>query len=79
LLFERATASGRILFSQDQDLLQDLLIEARQRQETGRAFGGIIYAHQLRISVGQCIDDLERIAPTCSVDELAGRVTFIPL
>jgi hypothetical protein len=75
LLLERATALGRILFSQD----QDLLIEARQRQHAGRAFGGIIYAHQLRISVGQCIDDLGLIAQTCSADELASRVTFIPL
>jgi hypothetical protein len=75
LLLERATALGRILFSQD----QDLLIEARQRQYAGQAFGGIIYAHQLRISVGQCIDDLELIAQTCSADERHSASEFIRL
>lgn len=75
LLLERATALGRVLFSQD----EDLLIEARRRQRADHPFGGIIYAHQLRVSIGQCIDDLELIALTCSAEELTGRVTFIPL
>ena len=55
---DRATALGRVLFTQDDDLLR----EAVSRLCSGAAFAGIIYAHQLNVTVGQCIDDLELIA-----------------
>jgi hypothetical protein len=57
-LLSRATALGRVLFSQDDDLLR----EAQKRQQSGEVFAGVVYAHQLNISIGQCIDDLELIA-----------------
>lgn len=47
-LLDRATALGRVLFSQD----EDLLAVANQRLQTGRDFAGLVYAHQLAISVG---------------------------
>ncbi len=53
-LLERATELGRVLVSQDVDLLRD----GAQRQKEGKAFSGIIYAHQLRITVGQMVADL---------------------
>jgi hypothetical protein len=56
-LLDRATELGRILFTQDDDLLR----EANERQQPGEAFAGVIYAHQLNVAVGQCIDDLELI------------------
>lgn len=74
-LLDRATALGRILCSQD----EDFLVEAQRRQRSGIPFGGLIYSHQLRISIGQTIDDLELIARTCSLEELAQVVTYIPL
>lgn len=40
-LLDRASQLGRILFSQD----DDLLVEATQRQRTQRGFGGVIFAH----------------------------------
>jgi predicted nuclease of predicted toxin-antitoxin system len=46
-LLDRATELGRILFSQDDDLLR----EAKQRQQIGELFSGVIYAHQLNISI----------------------------
>ncbi|HEX8652009.1 MAG TPA: DUF5615 family PIN-like protein [Pyrinomonadaceae bacterium] len=48
-LLDRATQLGRILFTQDDDLLR----EAAGRQETEERFAGVIYAHQLNITVGQ--------------------------
>ena len=75
LLLDRATSLGRILFSHD----EDFLIEAQRRQRLGLRFGGLIYAHQLRVSIGQTIDDLELIARTCSREELAQLVAYIPL
>lgn len=41
-LLDRATALGRVLSTQD----DDLLVEAAKRQTAGSAFAGIIYAHQ---------------------------------
>jgi|SRR5215213_785245 len=46
-LLDRAGALQCVLFSQD----KDLLIEARRRQIEGIPFGGVIYAHQLQVSI----------------------------
>jgi predicted nuclease of predicted toxin-antitoxin system len=74
-LLDRAGARGRALFSQD----DDLLVEAVRRQRAGVPFRGVIYAHQLRVSVGRCIADLELIASAGEADELVDRVVFLPL
>ena len=57
-LLDRATALGRILFTRDDDLLR----EGALRQKRGESFAGIIYAHQLDVSIGQCVIDLELVA-----------------
>ncbi len=53
-VLDRATALGRVLFSQD----EDLLVEATRRQATGIPFGGVVYAHQLHVTIGICIRDI---------------------
>ena len=74
-VLDRATELERVLFSMDDDLLR----EARARQLAGIDFSGVIYAHQLSCSVGRCIDDLEIIAKSCTLDELRGRAEFLPI
>lgn len=74
-LLERASLCGRILFSQD----DDLLAEAARRQAEGTSFGGVVYAHQLRVSIGACIRDLAVIALAGEPDDLRNRVLFLPL
>ena len=74
-LLDRATALGRVLFSQDDDLLR----EGARRQAPGVVFAGVIYAHQLRITIGQCVHDLELIAKVEETEGLAGQVMRIPL
>jgi hypothetical protein len=74
-LLDRATALGRVLFTQDEDLLQ----EAARRQMTGIPFDGVIYAHQLRVPIGICIRDLEIIAAVATPDDLRGQVIFLPI
>ncbi len=74
-LLTRATLSERVLFSQD----EDLLAEATRRQRSGEQFGGVIYAHQLGITIGQAINDLEILAQAGSAAEFANRVLFLPL
>ena len=56
-LLDRTSALGRILFTQDRDLLD----EAARRQRSGQEFAGLVYAHQLRVTIGQCLRDLEVI------------------
>jgi predicted nuclease of predicted toxin-antitoxin system len=74
-LLDRATALGRVLFSQD----EDLLVEATLRQRQGIPFSGVIYAHQLYLTIGQCVSDLEFIAKVANPEDLLGRVEFLPL
>ncbi len=74
-LLDRAGELGRILFSQD----DDLLTEAELRQRQGCPFAGVIYAHQLAITIGQCVKDLDLIAKAAEPKDLTNRVEFLPL
>jgi predicted nuclease of predicted toxin-antitoxin system len=75
LLLDRATELGRALFSQD----EDLLAEAKRRQIAGIPFSGVIYAHQLRVTIGTCVVDLHGMAATADPRDLANQVEFLPL
>jgi hypothetical protein len=74
-LLDRASALRRVLFTQD----DDLLAESAKRQRDGVFFSGVVYAHQLRVSIGVCIHDLEIIAKAGELEELLNRVVFLPL
>jgi len=74
-LLDRAAELGRVLFTHDDDLLR----EAARRQEIRERFAGVIYAHQLNITVGQSIEDLELIAQATEPAEWISRVTYLPL
>jgi len=74
-LLDRATTLGRVLFSQD----QDLLAEATHRQRSGRLFAGVVYAHQLRVTIGKCIADLQVLAQAGMPEDFANRVEYLPL
>ena len=52
-LLDRATELKRVLFTRDTDFLK----EASRRQSTGQAFGGVIYTHPLRLTIGQCLQE----------------------
>lgn len=73
-LLDRATVLARVLFSQDEDLLR----EATWRQQQGQTFAGVIYAHQERVSIGQCIRDLEFLAKAGEPEDFANRVEYLP-
>jgi Domain of unknown function (DUF5615) len=74
-ILDRATELNRIMFTQD----DDFLVEAHQRQGLAQFFTGVVYAHQLNISIGSCITDLELIAQLASVEELQNTVRYLPL
>ena len=73
-LLDRATELGRVLFTQD----DDLLAEAVQRQRQRILFRGVIYAHQLRISIGTCVRQLEIIAKAADPEDLMNQIQFLP-
>jgi hypothetical protein len=74
-LLDRARELGRVIFSQDDDLLR----EAGRRQERRESFAGVIYCHQLRITTGQAVRDLEMIAKVYEPADLENRVEYLPL
>ena len=74
-LLDRATELGRVFFTQDQDLMQ----EASRRHRAGETFFGVVYSHQLRVSIGECVTDLEIIAKDSDPHEWVGRVEHLPL
>lgn len=74
-LLDRADELKRVLFTRD----DDLLIEATKRQRAGIPFYGVIFAHQLRVSIGSCIEDLELIAEVGEAEDLINGVKFLPL
>jgi hypothetical protein len=74
-LLNRATHLDRVLFTHDEDMLN----EASRRQQTGETFAGVVYAHQIKVTVGRCIDDLELIAKASEPHEWVNRVEYLPL
>ena len=73
-LLDRASSLGRVLFSQD----VDLLAIAQRQLQTGRDFTGVVYAHQLAISIGQAVRDLELVAKVLDPEDMRNRVEYIP-
>src|SRR5947209_5814859 len=73
-LLDRTTSLGRVLFSQD----EDLLAITHQRLQAGRDFSGLAYAHQLAISIGQAVRDLELIAKVLEPADMHNRVEYLP-
>jgi hypothetical protein len=52
---------------------------AEDWQRSGRYFGGLIYAHPLRISIGHLVQDLELIAKATEPSEWINVVEHLPL
>jgi hypothetical protein len=74
-LLDRATTLGRVVFTRDDDFLS----EAHRRQRTGVPFGGVIFAHQLKVSIGRCVHDLEVIAKVGEPEDMYNSVQHLPL
>jgi len=74
-LLNRATELGRVLFTQDDDLLR----EANKKHQIGGIFAGVFYAHQLNISVGQTVLDLELLAKATEIEEWLNKIAYLPI
>lgn len=74
-LLTRAASIGRILVSQDKDLLR----EGARLQNELRDFLGLVYAHQRRVTIGRMVDDLELIAEATSAADWVRRIEYLPI
>jgi predicted nuclease of predicted toxin-antitoxin system len=74
-VLDRATELDRVLFTYDDDFLREAAVRASMQQH----FVGISYAHQNRISIGQCVDQLELIAHAGNPEDFVNRVEYLPL
>ncbi len=63
-----AAATGAVIFTHDVDFLR---IAQRRRHI------GIIYVHQQKLTVGECVKRLKAIAETKSLAEMRDQVVFL--
>jgi hypothetical protein len=63
------------MFSFDADMLRG----ATRRQREGGSFAGLVFAHPTRISVGECIRDLEILGKVGEPADLANQIMYLPL
>ena len=62
-----------IIFTHDTDFLQ---IAAKWLDE-GRAHQGIIYCHQKRYSIGECVQKLRMLTAVFSSEDMANHIEFL--
>src|SRR5258707_364753 len=74
-ILHRANQHGRVLFTQDRDFLEI----ANEWIDAGRQFNGIVYASQLRVTIGRAISDLQLIAEMMTPVEMLNRVIHLPI
>ena len=72
-LLRRARELGRMLFSQD----EDMLVEATKCQRAGHPFATVIFARQLDLSIGRCIADLEALSKAALPEDAQDQVIFL--
>lgn len=74
-LLQRATDLGRTMVTSD--IRFRALAEDWQAQQL--AFGGLIYAHPLQVTIGRMVIDLELISKALSNEELQNQVIYLPI
>ena len=75
VILDRAMDLQRVVFTQDEDFLA--IANRRQQEEVN--FAGVIYAHQQKVTVGDCIRDLEIVAKVNEPEDLVNCVQYLPL
>ena len=74
-VLQRATELGRVLYTND----VDLLVIASEMLLRGDHFGGVIFAEQRHITIGQAIVELEMIAKASEPEEWRDVVCRVPM
>jgi hypothetical protein len=75
VLLDHSSTLGRVLVTFD---IRFKAMAENWRRE-GRYFGGLVYAHPLRVSIGRLVQDLELIAKATDPNEWTNYVEHLPL
>ena len=73
ILLDRAMELGRVMFSEDADMLS----EAARRQRACVHFSGLIHTNLQKARIGYYISELELICRACDFQEFANAVQYI--
>ena len=68
-----ATAHQLVLFTHDADFLQ----LARQQAGSSEGHGGIIYVHQDKLSIGECVRRLKELADLFELEDFRNHIEFL--
>lgn len=71
--FAYATSHQMAIFTHDADFLRLASIHA----ESGEDHWGIIYAHQNKVTIGECIHRLKEIADLLEPEDLRNHIEFL--
>jgi predicted nuclease of predicted toxin-antitoxin system len=74
-ILSRANELGRVDFTQD----VDFIVLADKWLATGRPFAGVVFAHQLGVTIGQAIRDLEIVCRVLTLTDVASQLIRLPL
>lgn len=74
-LLARSTELGRVLVTQD--IRFKALAESWQRER--RRFSGMVFAHQLFVTVGRMVADLELVAKACDSLDMDNHILHLPI
>ena len=74
-VLDRAAELGRIVVSEDEDMIR----EAVRRIRGGNSFPGLFRGTELIHQLGRAIDDLELAAKVYDAKDIADRIEWIPL
>jgi predicted nuclease of predicted toxin-antitoxin system len=74
-LLKRANELGRVIFTPD----VDFIVLADEWLAAGRPFAGVVFAHQLGVTIGQAIRDLEIVCRVLTPAEVTSQLIRLPL
>ena len=74
-LLELAASHGKVMVTQD----IRFRVMAEDWQSQGKPFAGLLFGHQLAMSIGQWVAELELIAKATEAPEWANSVNHLPL
>lgn len=74
-ILARATDLKRVLFTQD----DDFLVIAHSWQMSSREFYGVVYGHQLELTIGIAVNHLQVVCEAVTPAEIHNTIVFLPL
>jgi predicted nuclease of predicted toxin-antitoxin system len=74
-VMDRAGALGRILVSEDEDMIRETV----RRMRSSQRFAGLFRGTDLSLQLGRAIEDLALAAGVYDPEDIADRIEWIPL